>query len=169
MGDSVPDGLHVLLLSLLRQGLDMSWTVHRGLWACGRTPERPLCSFVFLQQMKMSDQRLGLVSETDWRMGTEVVFLSPLCNIMYVWFAGSTFKCYFYLEVLKKQNVKTQAFCYFSMFVWRKGAFFFITCFELNSCNADCSTFLIISLLIINWLYLWQKKSIFHWFLIILC
>lgn len=55
-------------------------------------------------------------------MGTEMIFLSPLFIIMYVRFAGSKIKCYFYSEVLQKQNVKTQAFCYFSMFVWGKGA-----------------------------------------------
>lgn len=39
-------------------------------------------------------------------MGTEVIFLSPLCIIMYVRFAGSKIKCYFNLEVLQKPNVK---------------------------------------------------------------
>lgn len=72
--------------------------------------------------------------ETDRRMGTKVIFLSPLCIIMYVRFAGSKTKCYFFLEVLQKQNVKIQAFCYFSMFVWRKGAMglFFYNIFFFN-------------------------------------
>lgn len=83
-----------------------------------------------LQQFEMSHniafQCFHWISvEADGRMGTDVIFLSPLCIIMYVRFAGSKIKCYFYLEDLQKQNVekkKIQAFCYFSMFPWRKGA-----------------------------------------------
>lgn len=62
-----------------------------------------------------------------------MIFLSLLCSIMYVWFAGSKIKCYFYLEVLQKQNVKIQAFCYFSMFVWTKGAMGLFFSFFLNN------------------------------------
>lgn len=42
--------------------------------------------------------------------------------IVYVRFARSKIKCYFYFEVLQKQNVKILAFCCFSMLVGVKGA-----------------------------------------------
>ena len=78
------------------------------------------------------------ISVESWSThgGAEVIFLPPLCIITYVPFAGSKTKCYFYLEVLQKQNVnKIQAFFgYLSMFVGTKGAVgsFFILQLFLN-------------------------------------
>lgn len=91
-------------------------------------------------------------------MGAEVIFLSPLCIIMYVRFAGSKIKCYFYLEDLQKQNVEKKntgllLFQHVSVEKRSYGSFFITLFFELNSCNADCALrFLIktVSILIID-------------------
>lgn len=73
-----------------------------------------------------------------------MIFLPPLCIITYVPFAGSKTKCYFYLEVLQKQNVnKIQAFLVISACLWGRKEpwvfFYIIIIFELNSCNAVCA------------------------------
>lgn len=75
--------------------------------------------------------------------------LSSLCITTYVQFAGSKIKCYFYLEVLQKQNVKIQAFCY----VWRKRAMSLFLLHILNEIAAMQNVRYIfnqVSVLIIN-------------------
>lgn len=109
-GDSVPDWPHILLCFFCIEAKSVRLYIE----GCRHViihPRGLLFILVFLQQIEMSHNfafqcSCWISAETSRRMGTEVIFLSPLCIIMYVWFAGSKIKCYFYFEVLQRQNVE---------------------------------------------------------------